>query len=95
MSKIEVFNALQMWFGPSKHTISKQPFKTKPQIEYEDITWNPQYNLPATRTNKHRALSPQEVELDGWVLILHIVLRTYTIYIMHKFNMSCTSISIL
>ena len=59
--------------------LSKQPFKTQPQIENEDVTWSPQYNLPATRTNKRRALSLQEVELDGWFLILHIVLETCTI----------------
>jgi hypothetical protein len=58
--------------------LSKQPFKTEPQIEKEDITWSPQYNPPTTRTNKCRALSLQEVELDGWFLMLHIVLETYT-----------------
>ena len=46
--------------------LSKQPFKTHSQIENEDVTWTPQYNMPATRTNKHRALSLQEAELDGW-----------------------------
>ena len=59
--------------------LSKQPFKMQPQIQIEDITWSPQYNLPATRTNKRRASSLQEVELDGWFLILHIVLETCTI----------------
>ena len=58
--------------------LSKQPFKTQPQIENEDITWNPQYTLPTIRINKHRALSLQEVELDGWFLILHIILETCT-----------------
>ena len=57
--------------------LSKQPFKMQHQIENEDVTWSPQYNLPATRTNKCRALSLQEGELDGWFLILHIVLETY------------------
>ena len=57
----------------------KQPFKTQPQIENEDITWSPQqYNLIATRTNKRRALSLQEVELDDSFLILHVVLKTNT-----------------
>ena len=37
----------------------------QPQIENEDVTWNPQYAMPDTRTNKRRALSIQEVELDG------------------------------
>ena len=60
--------------------LSKQPFKMQPQIENEDITWSPQCNLvPATRTNNRvMALSLQEVELDGWFLILHIVLKTCT-----------------
>ena len=57
--------------------LSKQLFKT--QIEIEDITWSPQYNLPATSTNKCTSLSLQEVELDGWLLILPIILKTRTI----------------
>ena len=56
----------------------KQPFTTQPQIENEDITWSPQYNLPTTRTNKRRALLLQEVKLDGWFVILHIVLEICT-----------------
>jgi hypothetical protein len=35
--------------------LSKPPFKMQPQFENEDVT----------RTNKHRALSLQEVKLDG------------------------------
>ena len=70
--------------------LSKQPFKTRPQIEDEDITWSPQYNMSATRTNQRRALSLQEVKLDGWFLILRIVLETCIIQCMHKFNMSFT-----
>jgi hypothetical protein len=50
--------------------LSKQPFKTQPQIENEDVTWSPQYKLPVTRTNKVRAMWLQGVELDGWFLIL-------------------------
>ena len=72
MLKIEVFNALQTWFGPSKYTSLKSTFKTQPQIENKDVAWSPRYNLPTTRTNKCRALSLQEVELDGWFFILHI-----------------------
>ena len=68
--------------------LSKQPFKTQPQIENEDVTWSAQYNLPASRTNTRRVLSLQEVALDGWFLIFHIVLKTCTICIIHKFNMS-------
>ena len=61
--------------------LSKQPFKMQPQIENEDdATWSPQYNQPTTRPNEHRALLLQDVELDGWFLILHIVLlETYII----------------
>ena len=51
--------------------LSKQPFKTQPQIENEDITRSPQYNLPATITTKQRALSLQEIELNGCISILH------------------------
>src|ERR1700738_4496830 len=43
--------------------LSKQPFKTQPQIENEDVTRSPQYNLPATITTKRRALSLQETQL--------------------------------
>ena len=59
--------------------LSKQPFKMQPQIENEDVTWSPQYTLPTTRTNKRRALSAQEVELDDWFFNFHIVLETCTI----------------
>ena len=87
MFKIEVFNALQTRFGLQSIPHSKQPFRTQPHIENEDITWSPQCNMPTTWTNKHRALSPQEVKLDGWFLIHHIVLKTCTIYFKNKFNM--------
>ena len=68
--------------------LSKQHFKTQSEIENEDVTWNPQYNPPITRTNKRRAVSLQEVEFDGCFLILHTVLETCTVQFMHKFNMS-------
>ena len=45
--------------------LSKQPFTTQPQIEIEDITRCPQHNMPATTTNKRRALSLQKVGSDG------------------------------
>ena len=67
--------------------VSKPPFKRQPRTENEDITWSPQYNPPATRTNKRRASSLQEVKLDGLFVILHIVLKTCLIQFMHKFNM--------
>ena len=44
---------------------SKQPFKTQPQIENEDVTCSPQYNQPVTKTNKRMTLSLQEVVLYG------------------------------
>ena len=50
----------------------------QPQIENEDVTCSPQYDLSTTRTNKRRILSLQEVELDGWFLFPHIVLETCT-----------------
>ena len=34
----EDFVTLQTRFGSSKYPLSKQPFKTQPQIENEDIT---------------------------------------------------------
>ena len=77
MFKVEVFNALKTWFGPLKYTSQiKNPFKTQPQIENEDVTWSSQYIMSTTRTNKRWALSLQELEVDGWFLILHIVLET-------------------
>ena len=60
----------------------------QPQIGNEDVVWSPWCNMPTTRTNERRALSLQEVELDGWFLILHIVLETCTIWFMHEFRMS-------
>ena len=62
-------------------SFSKQPFKTQPLLENEDITSrNPQYNLPATRTNKRTTLSLQEVELDGWFFMYsHCNLNMYHI----------------
>jgi hypothetical protein len=45
--------------------LSKQPFKTQPQIENEDVTRSSQYDMHVTRTNKHRASLLQEVKLDG------------------------------
>ena len=45
MFHIEVFNALQTTFGPSKYTTLKQSLKSQPRIEYEDVTWNLEYNM--------------------------------------------------
>ena len=75
--KIEVYNAIQSDLALQNIIpLSKQPFKTQPRIENEVVTWIPRYHPPATRTNKRWPLSLQEVELDGWFLILHIVLKT-------------------
>jgi hypothetical protein len=60
--------------------LSKQPFNMQPQLVNEDVTWSLQYKMHVTRTNKRRALSLQEMELDGWFLILHMVPKTCTIY---------------
>ena len=68
--------------------LSKQLFKTQPQIENEDVTWSPQYNMPTTRTTSAWHLLLQEVELDGWFWNLHIVLKTCTTSFMHTFNTS-------
>ena len=78
MFKVDVYDALQMQFRPSKYASSKTTLQNATPNWNEDITWSPQYNLLVTRTNKRRALSLQEVELDGWFLILHIVLETCT-----------------
>ena len=90
MFKIEVFNAPTTWFGPSKYTSLKTTLQNAAQIENEDVTWSPQYNTLATRTNKRRALSLQEVESNRWYLNLHFVLETCTIWFMHKCSMSLT-----
>ena len=83
--KIDVFNALQNILYLSQN----QPtFQMQPQMENEDVTWSLQYTLLAKRINKRRALSLQEVELKGWFLFLHIVLKTCTIEVMRMFNMS-------
>ena len=53
--------------SPSKYTSLKHnPSKRNPKLKIEDVTWSPQCALLGTRTNKHKALSKQEVELDGW-----------------------------
>ena len=78
MFKIEVFYALQTRFGPSKYTPLKKTLQNTTQIENDDVTWSPQYNVHVTRIYKHRALSLQEVELHDWFLILHNVLETCT-----------------
>ena len=74
--------------GLQRIPLSKQPFKTQPQIENADITWSPHHNLHVTRTNKCKAFSLQAIELYGWVLILHVALNICTILLMHKFNMN-------
>ena len=70
MFNIEVFDALHTLFG-----LSKRNPKLKMKASFEDLN----IKLPASRTNKHKALWLQQVELDGSFFILHIVLETYTI----------------
>ena len=60
-----------------KIPLSKQPSKRNPNLKMKT-------SLEILNT----ALSLQEMESDGWFLILHIVLETCTIQSMHKFNMS-------
>jgi hypothetical protein len=48
--------------------LSKQPFKTQPQIENEDATWSPRYNLHVTKTNKRRTLSLQRSGIR-WLIL--------------------------
>jgi hypothetical protein len=87
MFKIKVFNALQTRFGPLKYTSLKTTLQNAtPNCKWRRH-WSPQHNPPTTRINKHRTLSLQEVELDGWFLILHTILKTCTIKSIQKFNM--------
>ena len=65
---------------------SKQPFSMQPQIENEDITWSPQYNMSVTTTKQRKALLLQEVELDGWFVI-------HTLYWKHVPYNSCTTLT--
>ena len=88
MFKIEVFIALQTRFKPSKYTSLKTTLQNATPNWKGRCHLKIQYNLPTTRTNKCRALSLQEVKLDGWFLILHIILEMCTIHFMHEFNIS-------
>ena len=59
--------------------LPKQPFKTQPQIENEGVTLLEVLDIicpPQEPTSVGRALSLQEVELNGWFLLFHIVLQT-------------------
>ena len=66
-SRLESSVPFKWALGLQSIPLSKQPLKTQPRSENEDITGSPQYNLHATRTNKRRTLSLQEVELDGLI----------------------------
>ena len=89
-SKLKSSMPFERDLGLQNISLSKQPFETQPRPTNEDITWSPPYNLPATITNKRRALSLQVVEWHCWCLILHIVqyCKTCTILFMHEFNVS-------
>ena len=76
-----------MQFSPSEIYLSQTTLQNATPNWIEDVTWTPQFTLLGTNTNKRRALPIQEVELDGWFSILHIVVETCTIYFMHKFKM--------
>ena len=88
MLKIEVFVAIQRRVWPFKfylfqNNLSKRKtqLKMKTSIEVLNIVCH-------HKTNKCTALSLQEIKLDGWFLILLIVLKTCTISFMHKCHMS-------
>ena len=74
-----IFDALQTRSNLAvqyiRYLSQNQPFEMQPRIEHEDVAWRPPYNVPATRTSMRKALSLQEVEADGWFLILNIVLE--------------------
>ena len=46
MFKIEVFNALQIWFGLIKYTSLKTTLQNATPNWNKNVTWSPQYNLP-------------------------------------------------
>ena len=45
-----VIRPFQIYLSQKSHS------RMQPQLEKEDITWNSQYNLPTTRTNKRRGI---------------------------------------
>ena len=81
--KIEVFDALQTRFGPSKYTslktdLSKRnsKLKMKTWLEVLNIIYPPQNPIIV---GVCQVL--QEVEIDGWFFILHVTSKTCTIII--------------
>jgi hypothetical protein len=64
--KIEVLNALQTRFGPSKYTSLKNNFsKRNPELKMKKSLEVLNIICPSQEPTKHRVLSLQEVELDG------------------------------
>ena len=66
---------------------SKNPSKRNPNWKWrrhlKSSIWSARH-----KNNKRKALSLHEVEVNGLFLISHIVLKTCTMYFMHKFDMS-------
>ena len=78
-SKFEVFNALWTWFGPSNiHLSQNNPskcdlkLKMKTSLEVLNVICPPQE--PTSVGHCHY----KKWSKNGWLLILHIVLKTYT-----------------
>jgi len=87
--KIEVFNALQTWVGPSKYTSPK----TTLQIATPNWKWRRHLEVlniicPSQEPTGVGHCHYKKVELNDCFLILHIRLETCTIQFMHKFNMN-------
>ena len=89
-SRLKVSNALQTRFGPSKYTSLKTTLhNVTPTWKWRcrHLKSSIQFSPPQQPTSVGHC-HYQEAELDGWFLILHIILETCTKYFMHKFNAS-------
>ena len=51
--------------APQNKPLSKQPFETQPQIEKEDVTWNPQYNLHVKHYSYENGLAKFHLSLES------------------------------
>jgi hypothetical protein len=71
------------------HLSQNNPSKRNPKLKIKTSLEVLNVICPSQEpTNKRRASSLQEEELDSWFLILHSVLETCTIKFMHKCYMS-------
>jgi hypothetical protein len=81
--KIEVLNALQTRFGPFKcicTSLKTTSSKGNPNLKMKTSLEFLHISAQLKNQHKRRALSLQEVELDGWFLILHVVMETCIIW---------------